>query len=226
MHSLLETYLSELAAHLSALPTKPRVEELREIRAHLENAVAGYQAQGRTEEASARAALAQFGTPQAVGSETILAWRRGERLYRRSFWGAAACTLAVRFLMPFLLAPLETVYLHPTSPGHFVGPSVWVLCGFNIAGPILAGAVSGLFFPKRAVAGAGLGLVAYFSLALAIRGYWFAHHGMATYPVSFQTILLSLTGQFVTGGSVSLLSAWAVSRWHMARLGTVRMARG
>jgi hypothetical protein len=60
MHSLLEAYLSELAAHLSALPTKPRVEELREMRAHLENAVAGYRAQGSTDEEAAQAALAQF----------------------------------------------------------------------------------------------------------------------------------------------------------------------
>jgi hypothetical protein len=225
MHNLLENYLSELTAQLGPLPMKRRVEELREMRAHLESAVAGYRAQGRTEEEAAQAALAQFGPPQVVGTETVTAWRRGERLYRRSFWGAAACTLAVRFLMPFLLAPLETVYLHPTSPGHFVEPSMWVF-GFNIAVPFLAGAVSGLLFPKRAVAGAGLGLVAHFSLVLAIGGYLFAHHGLGTYPVSLQTILLSLTGQCVTGGSVSLVSAWAVSRWRTTRRGTARLARG
>jgi len=42
MHSLLESYLAEVAAHLSALPAKQRNEELREMRAHLESVFAAY----------------------------------------------------------------------------------------------------------------------------------------------------------------------------------------
>ena len=112
MHSLFETYLVEVPRRTSArCRAKQRSEELREMRAHLENAVAGYQAQGKTEEAAAQAALAQFGPPQTVGAETVTAWRRGEMLNRRSFWGAAVCALAVRLFMPLLLALLETTYL-------------------------------------------------------------------------------------------------------------------
>lgn len=226
MHSLLESYLAEVAAHLSALPAKQRNEELREMRAHLESVFAAYRQQGQTADEAARNAVAQFGRPETVGQDTVTAWQRGEALNQRSVWGAAACTLAVRFLVPHCLTPLETAYLHPISPGHFEGPSVWVLLGCNTAGPFLAGAMSGFLFPKRAVAGTGLGLVAYFCLILVLAGYWLTHHGHVMYPVPpASTLVLSLTIQSVTSGIVSLLSAWAVSRWRMARTGRARLAR-
>ena len=49
MHRLLESYLSEVAAHLSALPVVRRNEELREMRSHLLSAVEAYQERGETE---------------------------------------------------------------------------------------------------------------------------------------------------------------------------------
>jgi uncharacterized membrane protein len=226
MHSLLENYLAEVAACLSALPAARRNEELREMRAHLESVFAAYRQQGQTADEAARNAVAQFGTPETVGRDTVTAWRRGESLSKRNLWGAAACTLAVQLLAPLLLVPLEAAYLHLTSPGHFVGPSVWVLLGFNTAGPILAGAMSGLLFPKRAVVGTGFGLVAYFCLTLVLAGYWLTHHGHVMYSIPpASTLVLSLTVQSVTGGIVSLLSAWAVSRWRTAWAGGSRMAR-
>ena len=79
MHSLLEDYLSEVAAHLSALPAKQRNEELREMRAHLENAVVVNLGQGQSEEDAVRNALVQFGTAEDLGSDLVRAWRRGEK---------------------------------------------------------------------------------------------------------------------------------------------------
>ncbi len=77
MHSLLEAYLGEVAAHLSALPPARRTEELREMRTHLENAVVVGRELGRTEDEAAREALAQFGTPGETGEKLVQAWKRG-----------------------------------------------------------------------------------------------------------------------------------------------------
>ena len=76
MHSLLEAYLSEVEAHLGALPTKRRAEELREMRTHLENAVIVNRELGQSEEEAARSAVAQFGTAQDLGENVAWAWRR------------------------------------------------------------------------------------------------------------------------------------------------------
>ena len=92
MHILLETYLSEVAAHLSALPPSRRSEELREMRTHLENAVIVNRELGQSEEEAAQNAVAQFGTPQDLGENVVWAWRRGETRSKRSFWGAVVST--------------------------------------------------------------------------------------------------------------------------------------
>ena len=88
MHSLLENYLSEVATHLEPLPVKRRTEELREMQAHLENAVIVNRELGQTEEESAHNVAVQFGTPQELRQSTVTAWRRGVVLDRRSFWAA------------------------------------------------------------------------------------------------------------------------------------------
>ncbi len=92
MHILVEGYLSKVAAHLSALPAKRRADELREMGTHLENAVIVNREMGQTEDEAARNAIAQFGTPEALGKNVVWAWWRGERLSRRSFWGAVVST--------------------------------------------------------------------------------------------------------------------------------------
>jgi len=214
MHTLLEAYLSEVAAHLSSLPVGCRDEELREMRTHLENAVLVNREQGQTEDEAARAAIAQFGPARDLGENVTCAWRRGEdRQNRRSLHGAAACTLAVRFFVPLFLSPL-------------MGVSGWPLLASDLGGPIAAGAVSGFLFPRRAVAGTGIGLLAHFCLILALGGYWLAHQGQTHPAVSVSVVVWNLTGQFVTGGGVSLLSAWAGSRWRKSWERPVRLARG
>ena len=47
MHSLLDGYLEQVAACLSALPAKRRADELREIRQHLQNAVTANRERGQ-----------------------------------------------------------------------------------------------------------------------------------------------------------------------------------
>ncbi len=79
MHKVIESYLSEVAAHLSALPTKQRTEELREMRLHLENAVIVSRELGQSEEEAAQSIVAQFGTPKDLGENVVQVWRRGEK---------------------------------------------------------------------------------------------------------------------------------------------------
>ena len=95
MHSLLEQYLEEVAKHLQPMPPGRRASELREMRTHLKNAVADGLQRGCSEEDAAHETLQQFGMSQDVGHEVLTAWRREARLSKRSFWGAAACTLSL-----------------------------------------------------------------------------------------------------------------------------------
>ena len=76
MHSLLENYLLEMAAQLSALPPPRRNEELREMRVHLENAIEAYQELGETEQEAVASTLRQFGAPSQVAAGLVRARRR------------------------------------------------------------------------------------------------------------------------------------------------------
>jgi len=113
MHSLLESYLSEVSAHLGALPPKRRAEELREMRAHLENAVIVSRDMGRSEAEAAANAIRQFGTPQDLGGNLVWAWRRGRSLDRKSFFGAIASSLILLNTMPYLVIALTCMLVVP-----------------------------------------------------------------------------------------------------------------
>jgi len=171
MHSLLETYLSEVATHLSALPAKQRAEEMREMRAHLESVFAAYRHQGQTEDEAARNAVMQFGTPEVVGQDTVTAWQRGERRSKRSFWGAVVST-------PLTLLSLMLVLSHlPNSSIPWLDPWLARYCmehkgsaetigmalaqGMFLTIFMLAGAIVGGLSSKRAVRAVCLGLVVF-----------------------------------------------------------------
>jgi uncharacterized membrane protein len=147
MHSLLENYLAEVAAYLGPMPAKRRDEELREIRAHLENAVIVSRELGQSEKEAAQNVVAQFGTPQDLGENVVWAWRRGVAQNKRSFWTATGCTFAVLAFTQQLFACL------PLEP--------WTAVGFGII-PLIAAMICGSFFSKRGLAGTAFGLVLYF----------------------------------------------------------------
>ena len=176
MHSLLETYLSEVAARLGALPAKRRAEELREMRTHLENAVIVNRELGQSEGEAARAAVGQFGTARDLGENVVWAWRRGETMNRRSFWRLAV-------LMPLMLTCLlllQNQYIgllghilpswfnrycvkHPDMGMALVQGVFLVVFG-------MAGFVAGSLFPRRATRGVCLGLVAFWIGWIAVDG--------------------------------------------------------
>ena len=219
MHSRLEAYLSEVSAHLGALPGKRRDEELREMRAHLEATYAAGLSRGQSEDEAAREAFAQFGTPEELGLETVAAWKRGQDLDRRSLWGAAACALVLMFLLPRLMQPLETLF-----PRQFVWKPFSLTAFFVFFGGaifLMTGAVTGLFFPRRTVAGIGLAWSAHLVWMLVYVMPQMRHEDHGSLLTRFHSFLFwaALYGLFCP------LGVWAVSRWRTTRVGRVRMAR-
>jgi hypothetical protein len=214
MHSLLEAYLSELAAHLSALPTKPRVEELREMRAHLENAVAGYRAQGSTDEEAAQAALAQFGPSAEIAAGLTHAWRRGQGSWRdvvKSGLFGVAALWSVTGLCSVLGHYLES---HPDVFAmlrlHFEPVFYALLFGL----PALLGGLFGRYFAHGAVKGAAWGTGA------AYVGPWVMYeviHAWTDSDILGIGLIVLLQAVCLTG------AVWASRRWRESQK---RPARG
>ena len=213
MHSLLEAYLQQVAAHLSALPVKRRNEELHEMRQHLLNAVTVNQELGQSEEDAAANAVLQFGTPEDLGGNLIWAWRRGEKkLNKRSFWLAAACTLAILFFMPLLAVALPFGPWFPTTAG--------------VSSPLIAGAICGGLLSKRGLAGTTLGTTLYyyvFGASVFVYSYSQPEFRHLMEPVS-RTVGLFFVQQS-EAALLTLFVAWAVNRWRMKRTERLRSAK-
>lgn len=216
MHSLLENYLSEVNAHLGTLPPKRRADELREMRAHLENAMVVSREMGRPEAEAAASAVEQFGAARDLGENVVWAWRRGRTLDGRRFWGAAACAFVLTLFLPFLQdTPLENPMLglfRSLGVGGQAGPPAQLML------LALAGGVCGLLFPKRAFGGIVLGVTAWHAFFLA---------------TVFTAVVLdkldspmpsSSVPEHVAAALLALLAAWAGSRWRNARAGQARRA--
>ena len=211
MHSLLETYLSEVAAHLRGLPVAGRNEELREMRAHLLSAVEAYQELGETEGEAMESTLRQFGPPSEVGSGLVKAWRRG----RGSRQGVLlAAGLSVLLMAPYIAG---MIFLEPKmEPIRMLWNAVYPY-GDALA-IVCAGAVTGWASPKRAVVGTALGMI----VLLAIGAASCVNRGI---PGGFFGLLL---GSLWTTKACwpAVLAAWAGSRSRLAWKGRGRLARG
>jgi len=214
MHTLLENYLAEVAAHLSVLPTKRRNEELREMRAHLENAVIVSRELGHSEDDAA-----QFGTPQDLGDNLVWAWQRERTLNKRSLAGAVITSLVGMCLMWFV-APSGMLYT--TDPVlalmertyHWSGQEYSIfyllICDFPLY--FLIGAGSGRFFPRRAVLGTSL-----------VVGAWAAY---LVIPHLTPGNAIAMFIDWVTPALVAVASASVISRWRMRRTKRSRIVVG
>jgi len=242
MHSLLENYLSEVAAHLSPLPPKQRSEELREMRTHLENAVIINRELGQSENEAAQNAVEQFGTPQHLGENVVWAWQRGQMLCKKSFVGAAVSTIILVNLLPFLTILLTCNFVVPLAErlretNHWSSLAVNTLADLIVPAPTwwLIGAICGWFFPKRAVLGTGCIVAAWVALRL-VQTLWtefveipylMAHgyfHQRSNYR-SFGDLIIQLIVDALLA-LIAMLGVRIVSRWRDAQTGPVRWARG
>jgi len=239
MHSLLENYLSEVATHLSPLPPKRRNEEVREMRSHLENAVIVNRELGQSEDEAAQNAAEQFGMPEDLGQNVVWAWRRGEVLSRRSFWGAAVSTMTLVNLLPYLTILLTCNFVVPFAEWlrethHWSFLTVNTLADLIVPAPAwwLIGTISGRFFPKRAVAGTGCILAAWVALAifqtfwtefvaipdLMVHGYF---HRRSDYR-SFGDLMIQLVVDMLLA-LIAMLAVRAVSQCRNGRMERARL---
>lgn len=146
------------------------------MRQHLLNAVIVNREFGQSEEEAATDVLGQFGPPQETTRGLIQAWRREQKLRRRDFWGAIVCVLLATPAMSWVYAPLDAAYWNwaiqhhhwdPMAPHNPWFPWFWGFFAFEMAFYGLAvGLVSGMVFPRRAVAGAGLAALVLTTIAV------------------------------------------------------------
>ena len=211
MHRLLETYLSEVSAHLGALPPKRRAEELREMRAHLENAIVVSREMGRSEADAGAHAVEQFGTARDLGENLVWAWRRGVMQNKRSFWGVVVsmplmltCLLLLQNQYIGLLDHVLPLWFNRYCAKH-PDAGMALVQGVFLMTFGLSGFVAGSLFPKRAVRGALLGLAAFWLGWIAVMG------------VGYDGFWGLLTCGYMNGWTLAALaSAWAGSRARRA----------
>lgn len=226
MHKLIEQYLSEVAAKLGPMPTKQRTEELREMRLHLENAVIVSRELGQSEEEAAQSIIAQFGAPKELGENVVWAWRREEKLNKRSFWGAALCTFALLFLVAFSEGPFIRAYFNPVSTTH-LPTAQYVLLAFELFSPLVAGTITGSLFSKKVIAGNASGVAIYSVLCLCVYTHWLVQRGHLQQlgPVSPAGIAVRFLVPLVAEGLAALTAAWISSRLRLTWNKRRRLAR-
>lgn len=229
MHSPLDTYLEQVAAHLFALPPKRREEELREMRQHLLNAVTVNREAGQLEEDAAQNAVLQFGTAADLGDNLEWAWRRERRLNKRSLTASTLISLLGLCLI---------IFVAPSGAAHVLDPFVvqmgkvhhWSLLEiqtflfltYDLPLYSLLGAATGLLFPKRAAQGTSLIVTAWTVCLIVPRLCW---EELVYRPNTFERIL----GLFVCDVMPSLIaiaSASFISRWQITRMNRASVTQG
>ena len=208
MHSPLEAYLEQVAAHLSALPAKRRNEELREMRQHLQNAVTVNQELGQSEEDAAANAVLQFGTAEDLGSNLVWAWKRERTRNNFSFAGAAAITallicfglLSMNYTDWNSILPKSLLLYLGRHPGYgmdFTRATFLLTFG-------LSGLAAGSLFPRQAVRGVCLGLALFWLGFAAVDGF-----GQLTMLMSLNGLVREERGEWMLS---ALVFAWTGSR--------------
>ncbi|MDQ2800077.1 MAG: permease prefix domain 1-containing protein [Armatimonadota bacterium] len=149
MHSLLEDYLSEVAAHMKLMPAARRNAEINELRTHLETALAAYREQGQGEDDAARVTLRRFGPPDTLGRQIARTWWRGR------FLGWRDSAVGMTFLAALLLL-LPSFLLRVISPDRIISPGVILIptvpLPFTAIWGVLVGVYVGGRLPQRSLA--------------------------------------------------------------------------
>lgn len=220
MHKQLENYLDEVAKSLGSLPAARLYEEIREMRQHLLNAVVIGKEQGHSEDEAISAVVKQFGTPQAVSKQIVLAWRRGVWRDRRDLWGSIACAFVLSFslgvaadlVFPVFINHFGLVHFDDTGRAHF---SPWlglVRISWVIAYSAVQGTAIGALFPRNAVKVAPAGMIVSVVLYLCLM-YHFAYlHHERIGPVHVASAM-----SLILRVLIAALFARASSRWRKAR---------
>ncbi|MEO7715815.1 MAG: permease prefix domain 1-containing protein [Capsulimonas sp.] len=225
MHRLLDEYLGEVSARLDKMPVSRREEELREMRAHLQDAVAAGVERGASEEDAVRGVLNQFGSLDAVAGEAMSAWRRERAKSQRNFWTVVVGYLTSGYLLdllPLLLGALANGHIAAVVPSsaHAARMAVW-----GIANSLFIVAVLSAIFPRQAVSGLAAAMaikLMLFATFFVIVSRTMAHQRQERSLSSY--MLMGVT--MVCGYALQLLVAWLASRVRLSLAGRRRRAHG
>lgn len=106
MHKQLEDYLAEVARQIGSIPKPRRDEELREMRAHLDHAVAANREQGQSEDVAVANALDDFGTPVEAALNVVKAWRCFAWKHGvKTFWQMLSIQSALYIFLILFMSP-------------------------------------------------------------------------------------------------------------------------
>lgn len=203
MHSLLENYLTEVRAKLSALPVKRREEEMREMRQHLLDAVIVNRELGQSEDEAAASTVEQCGAPGKAAHGLVQAWQRGKVADQRSFLGGTVCAMVLSYLLPRMLESLLVQssifsFIRLLSSHGIVDVPVTL----NYTAHALAGGISGLIFGRQAAAGTTLAAAIWYGVPIVrvLSGSeWVSSPAVWTF-------------QYLSFALLAVIAAWIMSR--------------
>jgi len=218
----LQNYLVELDCGLRPLALPERAAQVREVRAHLEEAVAARREAGATDADAQLSAIAQFGHAEDLARTMVEAWRRREKgLNRRGFWSAAALLLALNWALTLIALVLLGLAHRSTGGWHTTNPGAGLIAVYLFT-TAATGYVTGRIFPRRA-ARAALCVVAatylfsfrHLSIGHLSVGHWLL--GTVGFVLAWViTMLFTVAMNVATFGLPTILAAWAGS-WVSAQ---------
>jgi hypothetical protein len=223
MQNRLDLYLMQVDERLGTLPVWRRVEEIEEVRQHLQALVDAYIELGQSEEEALTAALAQFGSAPATARGLRRAWRRQTTLrdvrpcIERAFNGfgrlgtahvAASLLLGCRVTEPVSLEGLPMLLL-------ILGSAASLLAGWEVGKE-----APGRGWIKALSACASIFVtVQVLTLGVMLPGFW----ALLTSPTWVELAVQILHNWFGFGWLVALPSACvaataasAVEEWRRA----------
>ena len=207
MFSQFEPYLQEVETRLRELPPPQRADEIEELRQHMQAMREARIEMGQTEAEAVAYTLAHFGAAQTVGSQLQRVLRRGDRSLPGGLWVAAGVALVVNqgqaLMKSALSARLHDYQTLLPMPDN----TAWWLT-MIILTALLAGGLTGLIAPRRAIAGT---LLAHIT-GTVVGGY--VTVAQCGFPMLGDIALLVFLAECAIATPVALLAAGLAARWR------------
>jgi hypothetical protein len=225
MHSLLETYLTRLESNLKPLPKNRRADEVREMRSHLMSAFERHKESGQDEAIASQMAVDDFGAPEVIARQTVVAWRRSGDTSLGALIGVIGFSYLVVSFANYWLIYTSINFIESrniTSFPTLVLDHSWTpyLVYRAVVVPLFAATIVGVVFPKKAVFGlawallfASVGSIFSMLLTLLFSSYR-PHSGQFDWLQILSYTLVFGLMQY----PVALLWAGFVGRWREKRL--------
>lgn len=155
--------------------------------------------------------MRDLGAPETLGDEVVSVWRRGDRRESlRSFVGAAIC---MTVLIAVISKVVNMTFLSQSEA--YVHPSWLIQVGFVLSAALvmaLAGGISGLIFPKRAVKGTAFVVAVMYAVNLGSNLMQTALSAGGLREV-LAVVVIGIFNVAIFG-MPAVISAWAGSRWR------------